>query len=96
MNLMRWFREADSAGWGFFGIATLLYAGPCMWISMAITNDELTVPGRLLVGLILALISAAFTAYIANELLFRRAVRREAAGKSASASSPPTAPRPKK
>jgi hypothetical protein len=73
--------KLEYAGWGFFAVACALLAGPGVWLSWTITNDQLTLPGRVLAGVMMAIVAAAFVTVAANSALQARTAKREAAAK---------------
>ncbi len=67
----------ESAGWGFFGVSCLLFAGPGVWIVWNGTYDTVTVGARIGFGIVLGMIAAAFFTTAANEVLYRLNAGRE-------------------
>jgi hypothetical protein len=68
--------KVEAVGWKFLGGSSVLLAAPGVWLGWQITNDSLAVPGRVMTGLIIAVLTAAVFTFIVNDLLHRRNVRR--------------------
>jgi hypothetical protein len=71
--------KMEYAGWGFFAVACIVLAGPGVWLSWSITNDTLTMPGRIVAGILMAIVAAAFVTVAANSALQARNAKREEA-----------------
>lgn len=79
---MKSLREIESVGWGFFLGCAAVLAGPFIWFTLAITYDTMPMYGRVIIGIMFSFVAAAVVAWLVNDLLHRRNVRRKTAERS--------------
>lgn len=77
--LKRWLDTVEYAGWGFLGVSFLVFAAPGVLLVWQFTYEGTELATRVGAGLVLAAVAAAIFTYVCNELLYRRALHREAA-----------------
>jgi hypothetical protein len=79
---MKSLRDLESVGWGFFLGCAAALAGPFIWLTLAMTYDTIPLYGRVIIGIMFSFVAAAFVAWIVNDLLHRRNLRRKMAARS--------------
>ncbi len=80
---MKSLKEVESVGWGFFAICFVVVLAPSIWLVWNYTYDTVTPAVRVLAGFVVASTGAGVIAWVVNDLLHRRNVRRHAAKRQA-------------
>lgn len=73
---MKSLKEIESVGWGFFGLCFVLVLAPSIWLVWNYTYDNVAPAVRVLAGFVVASTCAGVIAWVVNDLLHRRNVRR--------------------
>lgn len=69
----------EAAGWGFWLVTSLVLAGPCIYGAFQITQAHLSREVPISIGIIGAVVIAAFVTFAANTVIQRASARRKAA-----------------
>ncbi len=80
---MKSWRDLEYAGWGFLGISFAVCVGPFVYVFYTYLSSNLQPVARILIGIFLAGVAAAFITFGANEFIQRSRARREEAEKRA-------------
>lgn len=73
---MKRLADLDSVGWGFFALAAAALSPLCIGAMWQAAVPGATMPERVALGVMLALILAAFLAWLVNEILYRRHLKK--------------------
>lgn len=69
--------KVDSVGWLFFAVTSAVFSLPGAYLGWQYTYDTMTPAGRIVSGIVTAVIVAAFFTFVVNEILYRLHLRRE-------------------
>lgn len=73
---MKSLKEIESVGWGFFVLCFAVLVAPTVWFVWNGTYDTVPASVRILMGLVVASTEAGIVAWVVNDQLHRRNVRR--------------------
>jgi len=85
---MAFLDKVDSVGWIFFALTSVLFSLPGGYLGWQYTNDTMTPVGRIVSGVVMAVIAAAFFTFVVNEILYRLHLRRESNQEQTKSTSP--------
>jgi len=65
-------RRQDTVEWIFWGVATAVLAGPCIYLAYEITYERTHAGVKVMMGLVMALVGGSLASWAVNSVLQRR------------------------